>query len=58
VFLLGTVLLNDAYTLLPFFLENLVVRDLQSQLWLTEKPEVNWIADHQARSPKDSKGGR
>ena len=39
--LLSVVLLVGAYVLLPFFLENLIAEDLQSQFRLAEKPEVN-----------------
>jgi hypothetical protein len=41
VLLLSLILLVGAYVLLPAFLENLVAEDLQYELGLSEKPEVN-----------------
>ena len=43
--LLGVVLLIGAYVLLLFFLENLLAENLQSQLGLAEKPEVNLVGN-------------
>lgn len=58
VLLLGVVLLVGAYVLLPSFLENLVAEDLQDELGLAEKPEVNLEGDPLGMLAGRFEGGR